>query len=473
MSHALLPSLVRDRRGVAVALACAAAAGGGRAAPCQDPFLKGQGGASTAGQQPGQGQAPPGGAAAPLATVRGQLQSRYWLRWITNESDQDLYETLSLDLGDPERHAVTGFLQGRVSIDFDGEAGNQPFASLDDSYDGNPTGHLYYAYADLQRIANWSLVRIGRQVIHDTPELALFDGLRAETESFGGIEAQVGVYGGVSTHLYEASISGDWMTGVYVQARPWRGGRMRLDWMHLEDEALLGLHNNDLWAAGVWQTVGAFALEGQYSGLESESRDVRGRVSFTDAGNDLLLQGSWYHLLNTQNDLVLELDPFFSSTQALFPYQQFSLLASKGLWEQFDVRGGLDIRRVEDAADVGTYNHDYERFFGTVAVRDAFVPGLTLSATGDWWDSAGENIETWGADADYELGDRTHVSAGSYYALYKFDLQLNTEIDHLRTYFARLHHKHSKTLTLDTSFELEENDIDRYYTLRLGATWKF
>jgi len=108
-----------------------------------------------------------------------------------------------------------------------------------------------------------------------------------------------------------------------------------------------------------------------------------------------------------------------------------------------------------------------------VAVRDAFVPGLTLSATGDWWDSTGENIETWGADADYKLGDRTNVSAGSYYALYKFDLQLNTEIDHVRTYFARLHHKHSKTLTFDTSFELEDNDLDRYYTLRLGATWKF
>src|SRR6185369_7255105 len=99
--------------------------------------------------------------------------------------------------------------------------------------------------------------------------------------------------------------------------------------MHLEDEALLGAHNNDLYAAGVWQSVGSFELEGQYSRLEDEDRDVRGRVTFNQPEVDLMLQVSWYQLLHTQNDLVLELDPFFSATQALFPYSQLGLLVSK------------------------------------------------------------------------------------------------------------------------------------------------
>jgi hypothetical protein len=451
------------RRVLAMMLACATVPA---VLPGQDPV--------TQGPAAGEAAKPPAASGTePLPMIRGQLISRYWLRWIGNQSDQDLYETLSLDIGDPDKHAVTGYLQGRLGIDLDGHTGSQPFASLDDSYDGNPTAHLYYAYADFHHVPGFSLVRLGRQSIHDTPELAFLDGLRAETETFWGIEAQLGLYGGVSTHLYEASISGDWMMGVYAQARPWTGGRLRLDWMHLEDEALLGAHNNDLFAAGVWQSVGSFELEGQYSRLEDEDRDVRGRVTFNQPEVDLMLQVSWYQLLHTQNDLVLELDPFFSATQALFPYSQLGLLASKGLWEHLDLRFGADIRRVRDAADQGTFNHDYQRLFGTLALHDAVVKGLTLSATGDWWDGNGEDIDTWGADADYKVNDALSVSGGSYYSLYKFDLQLNEEIDHVRTYYARTRYKHSKQLTFDLAFELEDNDLDQYYTLRMGATWKF
>jgi len=470
MPQALSRGPVQEGRCIlAGVLACAAIAVG-RRAPCQDPLTQGAGGDQA------QHAADPthaGSGAEPLASIRGQLLSRYWLRWITNQSDQDVYETLSLDFGDPDKDAVTGYLQGRLSVDLDGHTGTQPFASLDDSYDGNPTGYLYDAYADLHRVSGWSLVRLGRQTIHDTPEVAFLDGVRAETETFGSIEGQLGVYGGVSTHLYEASISGDWMMGTYLQGRPWTGGRMRLDWMHLEDEALLGKHNNDLFAAGVWQSAGPVQLEGQYSRLEDEDRDVRGRASFTDADTDLLLQGSYYQLLHTQNELVLELDPFFSATQTLFPYTQYSWLASKGLWQQLDLRAGMDIRRVRDAADRGTYNHDYQRYLGTLSLGDALLQGLTLSATGDWWDADGQLIDTWGADADYKVDASTNVSAGSYYALYKFDLQLNSEIDHVRTYYAKVRYRQSKQLIFDAAFELEDNDVDQFFTLRMGTTWNF
>jgi hypothetical protein len=430
----------------------------------QDP------GAATSPAAKTQGQ---GEAKEPLPMFRGQLVSRYWLRWTGSDRDQDLYETLSLDIGDPEQHAVTGYLQGRLSIDLDGSTGSQPFASLDDSHGHNPVGHLYYAYADLHRVDGFSLLRLGRQTIHDTPEVAFLDGVRAESATFGGMQAQIGAYGGVSTHLYESSISGDWMMGLYVQGRPWTGGRLRLDWMHLEDEALLGAHNDDLYAAGVWQTAGAFELEGQYSRLESKDRDVRGRATFSDAETSVLLQLSYYQLLHPQQDLVLELDPFFSATQELFPYQQFGFLGSKGLWEQLDLRLGIDVRRVRDAADIGTYNHDYERYFGTVAVRDLFTKDLTVSLTGDLWASDMEDIRTWGADASYKANETIELSAGSYYSLYKFDLQLNSEIDHVRTYYGRLRCRASKSLTADLAVELEDNDLDRYYTLRMGATWKF
>jgi hypothetical protein len=458
------PSGRKARRsaGIAIAIACVAVIGRGARAQA------GEGGVAGA-IAPASGQA-----ASARSLVRGQLVSRYWLRWTGDETDNDIYETLSLDIGDPDRHAVTGHLQGRLSADLDGGTGSQPFASLHDSFDGRLTGHLYHAYADLHRVPGFALVRAGRQLIHDAPELAFFDGLRGETEEFGGIAGQLGVYGGASARLYEASPRGDWMTGLYLQGRPWSGGRLRLDWMHLEDETLLGPHADDLLGAGVWQSVGErIRLEGQYTRIEDRDRDVRTRAYYTDAASELLVQVSYYQLLRTQRELVVELDPFFSALQELFPYRQIGLLASKGLWQRLDVQVGVDLRRVSDQDDIGQFNRDYDRWFTTLTVRDVLADGLSVGITADHWNSDAQDVRTWGADAGYRLDAALDLSAGTYYSLYKFDLLLNRERDDVRTYYARLRYKTSRSVTLDLSYEIEDDDFDLYHTLRMGMSWRF
>jgi len=418
--------------------------------------------------------APPATKVSEPAWLRGQLISRYWLRRTDDTTDQDLYETLLLDFGDEKRDAVTGHLMGRIAADLDGRTnGDAQFFGLNDAVGDDVDGRLYDAYADLHRVPGLLLVRVGRQLIHETPELAWFDGLRAETQPWGEAELQVGVYGGAGTHLYESSASGDWTIGFYGQGRPWRGGRVRLDWMHLEDRALLGSHDNDLLGAGVWQTIGQLQLEGQYTRLEDRDRDVRARAAFTEPEAELLAQVTFYQLLSPQNDLVLEIDPFFNALHELSPYWQTGALLGKGLFEHTELQVGADLRRVDDRSDVGTFNRDYDRWFATLHVRDLPVKGLSIAVTGDVWHSDGQQVSTWGADLGYAIGEATRVSAGSYYSLYKFDLFANSERDHVRTYFGKLQHRASKAWSLDGSYEFEQTDFDDYHALRLGVTWRF
>ncbi len=426
-----------------------------------------------AGAAPAAASAAPGQAAAPQRFVRGYLVSRYWLRWTGDDSDQDLYEALSLDVGIEDRDAITGHFYGRVAGDLDGGTGGSTFFSANDSIGGRVDGRVYDAYADLRRVPGLSRIRVGRQMIHETPELAYFDGVAAETQPITKGELQVGVYGGVSSHLYESSASGDWTAGLYAQARPWTGGRMRLDWMHLEDEVLLGAHNNDLFAAGFWQTIAQLQLEGQYSRVEGRDRDVRTRLAYTDAQRDLMGQVTYYQLLRTQKDLVLELDPFFNALREEFPYWQAGALLDKGLSPHLHVLAGADVRRVADAGDIGAFNRDYERWYATGSVRDLPVTGLSVSATADFWHSDQEDVRTWGAEVEQRFFDRTTIAAGSYYSLYKFDLFLNGERDHVRTYYARLQHKPSPAVSVDLKYELEETDFDDFHVLRMGVTWHF
>jgi hypothetical protein len=404
--------------------------------------------------------------------VRGSLQTRYWYRWSDTASDQDLYESLALDFGDGERDAITGHAFGRLAADLDGRDGGDPeFAGLTDTWRHRVHGSLYEAHADLHRLPGLELVRAGRQLAFETPEVAYFDGLRADSVPIGGLALQFGAYGGASTHQYESSADGDWTAGAFAQARPWTGARVRVDWMYLEDETLLGAHQNDLVGVAWWQTIGRVQLEAQYSRLEDRDRDVRARAAWV--AEDCSLQLNWYQLLRTQRELVLELDPFNQALLEYFPFWQGSVLASKGFGDHLEARAGADVRRVTDRADVGIFNRDYERWYVTGGVRDLPWTGLAVDLTADLWASDGQHVRTWGAEASQRLGDRWSAALGTYYSLYKYDLLLQRESDHVRTYFGTLRYQPSKAFTFDLRYELEDVDFGEYQILRLGATWRF
>lgn len=433
--------------------------------PPQDPP------APVAPGEPAPGAATSSAAKATTPWLRGQLRSRYYLRWTGQDSDNDLVETLSVDAGHAERDRVTGHLMGRLSWDIDGV--DDTFASINDSYGGRLDGLLYDAWVDINRVDGFSRVRLGRQSVYDTPEFAYFDGVHLTSNEFGALALQVGAYGGSSTHLYESSKAGDLTAGAYVAVRPWTNARLRVDYMHLEDETRLRTRDDDLLGAGFWQSVGRDVhFEAQYSRIADQDRDAQGRARWSASDWGLLLQASYYRLLEPQGDLVLEADPFFNALNELFPFEQWSLLAAKDLGTSLRLQAATDLRRVRDKGDIGFYNRDYDHYYATASLFDFGVDGLRLGGTLDLWDSNAQIVRSWGGDASYDMSATT-ASVGTYYSLYKFDLFSNSERDHVRTYYVRLRHKTSASLTLEGDYELENDDFDEYHRFRLGVTWRF
>jgi hypothetical protein len=433
--------------------------------------------ASPIPQDPPAGEQPAAAPATAEASAsgrwfRGMLRSRYVGRWTSDDSDDDLLGILSLDVGDAAKDPLTAHVFGRVTYDLDGR--DATFASINDSYGSRLDGLLYDAYVDVHSIDALPLVRLGRQSVDETPLPVWFDGAHVACGEIGEIGLQAGGYLGASTHFYESSPSGDLVAGAYAQAKPWHGGKLRLDYMHLEDETRLRSRDDDLLGASIWQAIGKrLRADAAYTRIADRDRDMRIRAHFTDAEHDLFVRLGYYRLLRTQGDLVLEADPFYNALNELHPYGQYSLVASKGLGEHLRLQAAADLRRVEDSGDVGFYNRDYDHYSGTVELFDFGIEQLSLSGTVDFWDSNAQLVRSWGFDADYAYSEDGSLALGTYYSLYKYDIFSNTERDHVRTWFLRLRHELSASVTLDSDFEIEDDDYDTYNRFRLGVTWRF
>jgi hypothetical protein len=405
--------------------------------------------------------------------IHGSLVSRYQGRWTSGAHDNDLTEVLTLEVGDKKKDPVTGYLLAEGLADLDGH-GSSTFHSLADTYDSAVTARLYDAHADLHVSKSLDTLRVGRQSIVETPEVAYFDGARAETVDLGEARIRLGAFGGVPVKLYTSSTAGDSMFGTFAQARPWTGGRLRADWMHVEDEGSFGPRQDDLLGLGASQNFGSnLRIEAQHTRLENEARDLRLRGSYAAKDSDLVLQASWYRLMQTQKDFTVPFDPFYSTLFDLFPYSQVGFLASKSLGKHLDLQGGADVRRISNDDDIGEFNRDFNRYFLTSGIRGVLPAALDLSLTGEIWDSQESDFSTYGADLARHFGATVDASVGTYYSLYKYDLFQNRELDDVRTWYLKVAWNRATSTTFDFRYEYEDDSSDEYHSLRLGMIWRF
>jgi hypothetical protein len=243
--------------------------------------------------------------------------------------------------------------------------------------------------------------------------------------------------------------------------------------MHLEDEALLGPHQDDLLSASLGQRLGAWQVQGDYARLEDEDRDVRVRVSTYSQAADLGLDVTYYQILTEQRDHTVPLDPYFNALFALFPFWQGRVNLSKGFGDAFDLQAGLDLRRVSDEDDVGSSNRDFERYYVTGNFPELLPADFELSLTGDVWDADGSDVYSWAVDLRRTLGAGTDLSLGTYYAQYKYDFTSGEEREQVRTWFVGLAWQQRDDLRLGVRYEYEGADIDEFHDVRVEATWSF
>jgi len=423
------------------------------------------------------GEPADGAAAASPSWVHGSLSLRYRGRFSDGDQDHEALSTLALDIANPSATWISGHVLARADADLDGHDEGEVFEDLSDTYDGSVVAKLYLAFVDVALDArpedSPGTLRLGRQSDPRLPEVLRLDGLSYLTRPMGKDEIEVGLYGGAAVHLYDDAPEGDPAYGTFVEGLPWHGGRARLDWMHLEDDEVLGEGRDDLLALGLWQEVSErLRLEGEYSNLEGDPRDVRLRALYDDAGSETIVRVGYYELLETQTTRVIELDPFAEELLEYFPFRQTTLNVSRAFGQHTLIDAGFDMRRVSDSEDVGEFNRDWERYYATATLHDLVAEGLALSVTADRWDDDDRDTSSMGADVSY-AEDPWKAAIGSYYSLYKYEFLELDEREDVRTYYLRVDRELSARLDLLLSYEFEDDDLTTYQTLRLGALWRF
>lgn len=413
-------------------------------------------------------------AASERLPVEGTLHTRYRFR-SNGGSDHDLSSTLALTVGDRDRHPATLTFLGWANADLGGRRGeDDPFFDITDTYSKDVTARLYEAHLDLHRVEGLDVLRLGRQPLYDTPEYVSFDGLRLEGAPVGQKALRLGAYGGVPVHHFESSSHGDSVVGAYADLRPWDGGRARLDYMYLEDEDLLGRNRNDLLGARLWQRLGdRLRVEGAYSVLEGQSRDLRGDALWFDPEQDLLVRATYYNLFKTQRDLANEFDPFFEILREYYPFHEGRLLAAKGFAERYRAELGVQVRRLMEDEDEGEFNREFERYHARFVVQDLWLEDLDLGLTGEIHDAGRGKYSSWSADLARQWDRRWKSTVGTFYALYDFDLFALRERNDVRVYFIDLVFRASGSTRVGARYEFEDDDLDDYHVLRVGVTWRF
>jgi len=405
--------------------------------------------------------------------LTGFLRSELILRRVGGDQDFDQTNFFSVDYSDPRNPAIRAHVAGRLAIDLDGQQADNRFNGLSDVHGDAVDFKLYDAFVDVAQAGGAGRLRIGRQLEYEAPVVVHYDGLDLRVQPGDDEDFLAGLYGGIPVRLYTDRGESRSLIGLFAEDRPWKGGRARFDWMHVEDEQLAESGNGIL-ALSLWQGWdNGWAAEGQYSRLEDDDRDLRLRTQWTSPDAGLSASATYYQLFATQDALPADIDPYTEVLMALFPYEQYGLTLTTELTEDAELDLAADIRRVSDSGDIGEFNRDWERYRAALLLREVFESHFDVSLFDDIWDGDDRDVSSWGLDVSYDTRQQWKFGAGTYYSLYKYDLLQQSERDDVRTWYARAAYQLSKAFAVEFSYDFEDDDEDSYNALRGGVMWNF
>ena len=329
---------------------------------------------------------------------------------------------------------------------------------------------LMSTFVSLPHVA---VARFGRQDLDETPTLLSFDGARVDSKPFAGAtRLWLSAYGGVPVHHFEASSSGDLVVGAAAGLRPWRHARLRVDYLHLRDEFLALDRRDDLLGVRWWQSFDSVRVNGLHTWRDSEPRDLvlRAVGAFEGVAD---VQLGYRELLSTQRQQVTELDPFWSIAFDYVPYRQVDATLTRDLGHGVVVGGGFDLRRLRDRSDEAAFNREFEHYYADLTWSDVVLPGLSLTAAGNLYESSGESFRAFTGEAIYRPDAELRVALGLGYDLFRFDALDRGERVHVRTYYLRGDYRLHRRLRVDGAYELQRDDVDEFHLFRVGLLWTF
>lgn len=420
----------------------------------------------------------PGPEATAPGPLHGSWSTRYVGRFTADDQDHDLRGWLALDLADPRTSPVSGHLAARADLDLDGLDEGPAFDGLDESYDQALVAHLHEAYADLALgetpAEAVGTLRVGRQSDPELPEFLRLDGVAYRSAPRGPHALAGGVYGGLPARLYDTHEPGEAAYGTFLEAEPWRGARGRLDWLHLEDEVVLGPQADDLVGLALWQALrGRGWLEGRVTSLEGDGRDLDLRLQLAPPQETTQLRVRYHELLTTQSVHALEFDPFSEELVEFAPYRELGLDLAREFGTHAVVELGLAARELRDAADEGDFNRDWQRGSLTATLRGSREAPLALTLGAERWRADGQDSDALEAGLAYDDGGPWRLALGSAYALYEYRWLELEEREDLRSLYFDLARELGRHCSLELGYELADDDLATWHELTGGIRWRF
>jgi len=405
--------------------------------------------------------------------LTGNLSAWYRSRRSGDDTDQQLIGLLAVDYGDAEQDVWSAHFLGRGAWDLDGNSSSNTFNGILQTYPDAVTGRIYTLYLQRRHLGPFAVMRLGRQEIRETPEPAWFDGVSVETEAVGRMNLRAGGYIGRATRIYAASEDA-LSTGLDVELEPWYQGRIRADWMYLDQRQPVPAIDDQLFGLTWWQS---FGQDNQFfsriTSIGDRGRDLilRDTHLFDDWG--LQAEISYIELLTTQRRQVVDFDLFTEAAFEYKPYRQFQIHLDQEVTDHLSVDGGLDVRRLKHSSDEGRFNREYERYFLSGSLHDLFRETTAFSVTWNRFDSGGEDFDELSADCVCRFLPGWEARVGSTYSLFKYDWTTSQEREHVRTYDVGLTWKPNPSLRLRILYILEDDDIGRFHSLRAAFSWDF
>lgn len=408
-----------------------------------------------------------------LFLLHGNLTS--WYRYRRSEDDQDskLIGLLALDFGDADRDPWSVHFLGRGAWDMDGNHPGNVFNGILETYPNTVTGRIYSLYVQARDLGPFAFMRLGRQEILETPQRAWIDGFRFQTVDSGRGRVRLGGYIGRATRIF--ALSEDALSaGASLESMPWEQGRIRLDWMYVDQEQPSPELEDQLFGVTWWQGIGENnQLYTKATMLEDRGRDFILRDTAFIADWGLQITASYFELMTTQRYNVVEFDLFAEAAFEYKPYRQVQLHLDQEISDIVNLNGGVDLRRLKHSSDEGRFNREYDRYFLSGSVGELFDETTTFNVTWDRFDSGGEDIDEVSADVRCRFAPDWVAQVGSSYSLFKFDWTTSDEKEHVRTYDASLTWRPNPGLRFRLVYLLENDDIGRFHSVRASLSWDF
>lgn len=419
--------------------------------------------------------------------VDGYLSLKWRNRTGGGDRDNDLYQTIYLNI-QPEKKNDWRFIAfGRISKDLENENRFSEFSEFSDTLNDSTDGRLYLSYLEINNIGfikPGSLInhaQVGRQDISNAGQYFHFDGLKLDSRNLETIwDFQLTAFGGKSANNYEVD-SNNWLAGAGAQIVPVPNLRFRTDWVHVEDdhdeETSYGLvqdkNKDDLLAFSAWYTgFNNLRLFSRYTLLESEPNKLNLSSTYVVPEDDILIQITYITLLNSLLNRSNEFDPFTTITSSLEPYYHLNVNLWKKIRQRYSIDTGFTVRKLKDELDESTYNHDYKTFYLTHHTTGFIHNKLNLMLSTSYWKGGEDNDQfSLGGELNFVISNVRTVSGGVFYDLYKYNELLNSvqvlEKPDVYTYFARLDWKLFRKVNMDITYELEDSTFDNYHYFSL------